>query len=253
MARRRSLRAHRTRSFGPLGPGSGPVKEVKYGRGRFLIFSMTNKYKHVIWDWNGTILDDAELCVEIVNQLKKERGLPGLSLEEYRAVFGFPVRDYYTAAGFDFSAESFETVGKAWVEEYERRKYNCPLQKGVIEALENISSLKIGQSVLSAYSRTYLEETVAHYGLAKYFTHLYGLDTIYATSKVALGKKLMEELGHKKGETLLVGDTEHDFETAAAIGADCVLIANGHQNRAKLERTGARVLAGLEELPAVLS
>ena len=213
---------------------------------------MNIKYKHIIWDWNGTILDDTELCVEIVNKLKTKRGLPGLSVEQYRAVFGFPVKDYYTAAGFDFSEESFEAVGREWMDEYERRKYTCCLQKGVAEVLESISSLKIGQSILSAYSLRSLAETVAHYGLAKYFTHLYGLDNIYAPSKVALGKKLMAELGHKKGETLMVGDTEHDLETASAIGADCALIANGHQNRAKLEKTGAVVLAGVNELASVL-
>lgn len=203
---------------------------------------MIKKYRHVIWDWNGTILDDVALCVEVINSLKLRRGQPALSIEKYRAIFQFPVKNYYIEAGFDFSDESFEKVGKEWMDEYETKKFGCGLRPGIMEVLQGISASGIGQSILSAYSQRALNETVGHYGLSKYFTRLCGLDTIYAPGKVALGKKLMEELGNRKGETLLVGDTEHDFETASAIGADCVLLADGHQSREKLEKTGALVL-----------
>jgi phosphoglycolate phosphatase len=208
------------------------------------------KYKHVIWDWNGTILDDVELCVKMVNRLKAARGQAPITAEKYRAIFGFPVEDYYRAAGFDFSKESFEKVGREWMDGYEKEKYTCGLRAGVTEALDSISASGTGQSVLSAYSQGFLAEAVEHYGLSKYFTRLCGLDTIYAPSKVALGKKLMAELGHGKGETLLIGDTEHDLETARAIGADCVLLAGGHQSREKLAGSGTPVLGGIKELLA---
>jgi phosphoglycolate phosphatase len=205
-------------------------------------------YKHVIWDWNGTILDDVELCVQVINRLKVARGQPPITVERYRAVFGFPVKDYYRDVGFDFSKEPFEKVGKEWMDGYEKEKYTCGLRAGVAEVLGKIYSSGTGQSVLSAYSQDFLAEAVGHYGLSKYFTRLRGLDNIYAPSKVALGKKLMAELGHKKGETLMIGDTEHDLETARAIGADCVLLAGGHQSRERLEKAGALVLSGAKDL-----
>ena len=209
------------------------------------------KYKHVFWDWNGTILDDVALCVQVINRLKVTRGQPPITVERYRAVFGFPVKDYYRDVGFDFSKEPFEKVGKEWMDGYEQEKYTCGLRAGVTEVLGKISSSGVGQSVLSAYSQDFLTEAVAHYGLSRYFTRLRGLDNIYAPSKVELGKKLMAELGHKKGETLMIGDTEHDLETARAMGADCVLLAGGHQSRERLEKAGAVVLAGAEDLLAL--
>jgi phosphoglycolate phosphatase len=208
---------------------------------------MIEKYKHIIWDWNGTIFNDAGLCLELVNGLLSKRNLPVLTLEEYRNVFTFPIKDYYSAAGFDFTKESFEKVGMEWMNEYERRKYECGLHDGTKEVLEKISSLGIGQSILSAYSQNMLEELVEHYGLTKYFVHLYGLDNIYAASKVKLGKDLMKKLGNGKGETLLIGDTEHDYDVAFEIGADCVLIANGHQSIEKLSLYG-NVLKDLKDL-----
>ena len=66
--------------------------------------------KHVIWDWNGTLLDDAWLCVDVMNGMLSKRGLPLITLEIYRNIFDFPVRDYYLKLGYDFDNESFEMV-----------------------------------------------------------------------------------------------------------------------------------------------
>ena len=66
------------------------------------------KYKHIIWDWNGTLIDDAWLCVEILNNILEKRGLNAITIDDYREHFTFPVRDYYVKLGFDFSVEPFE-------------------------------------------------------------------------------------------------------------------------------------------------
>lgn len=209
---------------------------------------MIEKYKHIIWDWNGTIINDLDLCIELINGLLKEKKLKPISKEEYTNVFTIPVKNYYSALGFDFMEESFEAIGKRWMDEYERRKFECGLYDGVKNVLRKINQLGIGQSILSAYSQHTLDEMVEHYGLTNYFTHIVGLDNIYAASKLHLGKDLMKRLGNGKGETLLIGDTEHDYEVACEIGADCVLIANGHQSRKKLEKLGAIVFPNLSPL-----
>ena len=209
---------------------------------------MIEKYKHVIWYWNGTIINDLDLCVELINGLLIERRLKTLTAESYREVFTIPVKNYYAKLGFDFSKESFEIVGKQWMTEYERRKFECGLYDGVKNVLQKINQLGIGLSILSAYSQHTLDEMVEYHGLTNYFTHIVGLDNIYAASKLHLGKDLMKRLGNGKGETLLIGDTEHDYEVACEIGAYCVLIANGHQSKKKLEKLGAIVFPTLDPL-----
>ena len=52
----------------------------------------------IIWDWNGTLLNDTELCKNIVNNLLRERGKELLSTERYKEIFNFPVKDYYAKA-----------------------------------------------------------------------------------------------------------------------------------------------------------
>jgi len=206
------------------------------------------KYKHIIWDWNGTIFNDVELGIEIINKLLSERGLKTITIEEYRNYFTIPVKDYYTKLGFDFGKESFEIIGRLWIEEYEKRKYECSLYDGIIEVLEKINEIGIEQSILSAYSQHTLEEMVNYFNLRKYFKYIVGLDNIYAASKLHLGIDLMKKLENGKGETLLIGDTLHDYEVASEIGADCILVANGHQSRNILLESGTKVINNILEL-----
>jgi phosphoglycolate phosphatase len=205
------------------------------------------KYKHIIWDWNGTLLNDLELSVELINNVLRKRNLQALSVEQYREVFTFPVKDYYAKTGLDFEKESFEVVGKEWMDGYESRKHECGLSKKAVDVLQLIQQSGIPQSILSAYSQSSLEGIVATFELSRYFTHLIGLDNIYATSKIALGKELITNLQLKKGEALLIGDTLHDYDVACEIGADAVLIAGGHQDKARLQATNSPVFDTMEQ------
>jgi len=209
---------------------------------------MVSNYKHIIWDWNGTIFSDVKLGVDIINEMLIERNLPVLTIEVYKEVFTIPVKDYYASRGFDFSKESFEIVGKCWMDEYEHRKFECNLYGGVTSVMDKIQNLGIGQSILSAYPQHTLEEMVDHFNLRKYFEYIVGLDNIYAASKMHLGIDLMKRLGNGKGETLVIGDTLHDFEVAMEIGADCVLVANGHQSKKRLLEATKNVIDSIEKL-----
>ena len=207
------------------------------------------RIKHVIWDWNGTLFNDVEVCRQIINGILVRRHLNALTLENYRSIFTFPVKDYYEKAGLDFSRYSFEVLGQEWMNEYEVRKGECSLHDGAANTLERISEKGIGQSILSAYSQHTLEEIVKQFGLDKFFSNMVGLDHIYATSKIDNGKELMKKLGNGKGETLFIGDTVHDFEVAEEIGAECILISGGHQEKTKLEACGVPVFNSLKEIP----
>ena len=208
---------------------------------------MISKYKHIIWDWNGTILDDVELCVNIGNNLFRKKNIPQISINKYKTIFTIPVIDYYKAAGFDFEKESFELVGKEWMDEYEERKYECSLHINLQEVMNKIKDIGIGQSVVSAYKQDNLNEMIKLYKLDQYLEHIVGLDNIYAAGKSHLAKKLVSQLGNGHGEVLMIGDTVHDYEVSQEVGADCVLISGGHQHENILEETGSPVFKNLNE------
>ena len=203
------------------------------------------KYQHLIWDWNGTLLDDAWLCREIMNLQLRRRGLAELSTERYEEIFDFPVEKYYRAVGFDWNRETFQEAGTEFIVEYEKRKRECSLQPGAGDLLARIAAGGWSQAVLSAYSHATLEEFLGHFGVRKHFRSVAGNRDHYAAGKVEHGLKMLEELHVAPRETLLIGDTTHDAEVAKAMGVDCVLVPCGHNSRIRLQACGVALVESL--------
>lgn len=196
--------------------------------------------RHVIWDFNGTLLDDVDCCVDTLNTLLAERALPPITRGEYLQRFGFPVRDFYLDLGFDFEREEFDRVSATYIERYGTRLHAAAPQAGAHAVLTALRERAIAQSVVSAMESTLLRSLLSRFGLAEYMTHVRGLDDLNAGSKIDIGVALHRELRLAPDEIVLVGDTLHDCELAAAIGCHCLLFARGHQTRARLAaRLGA--------------
>jgi phosphoglycolate phosphatase len=208
-------------------------------------------YRYVIWDWNGTLLDDLSLCVDVINGMLRKRQMPTVTREEYLAVFTFPVRRYYQALRFDFSRESFEALSHEFIAGYEAGRRGCALHPEVRTTLERIAAADRRQVLLSASAEASLKEAVLAFQLDAFFERVAGLDNIYAHSKVELGRELVASLPCAPSEAVLVGDTLHDAEVARAMGTACVLVAHGHQSRARLHQHGGTpVLDSLKDLAA---
>ncbi len=196
--------------------------------------------RRVVWDFNGTILNDVQEGIDAVNRLLTRRGKPPITdLAYYKEVFGFPIRDYYARVGFDFDRESFDDVAPEWVREYLLLEGNATLCPTVLDALELLRAAGIPQYLISATERNMLLEQVSRRGLTGYFEEIYGLDNIHANSKEALFSSFLEG---REGRTVCFGDTEHDYFCARQNGAEVILIAAGHQSKDKLLKTGAPVV-----------
>ena len=206
------------------------------------------KYTHIIWDWNGTLKDDLQLCVDIISEILQKRQKAPLSVARYREIFGFPVRDYYAKAGLDFSVEPYENLATAFIVEYNARSEKCPLQPHATEIIQKCAALGYKQSVLSAREQEPLDEILRFYNLRQYFEHVVGLSDHYANGKVENGKKLVKELNAPAEKIVLIGDTIYDYEVAQAIGVDCILYTGGHQSKVRLQACGVPVIDDLNDL-----
>ncbi len=210
------------------------------------------KYRHLIWDWNGTIIDDVCTCIEVLNSILVFYDKPQVTLEKYRGEFDFPVVNYYEKLGIDFSKVSYDVVAEQYITRYNKKQYECTLQGGAKDVLKNISDKGLGQSILSAYNQEMLEVIVKYFGLYDFFDNIVGLSDYYAKSKLENGRDLIKKLGLAGNSVLLIGDTTHDYEVAEQIGADCVLIDDGHQERKRLEATNTVVVNAITDIPGLL-
>ncbi|MBS0631042.1 MAG: HAD family hydrolase [Verrucomicrobia bacterium] len=208
------------------------------------------RHRHLIWDWNGTLLDDLDLSLSVMNAILARRALPRLDRARYHTLFDFPVRTYYGRLGFDPARDSFEQLSVEFISGYDARRLESTLHRDARRLLGAARDAGLRQSILSAYRQETLREIVAHFGLDGHFDHIAGLDNIHAHSKLDLGRDLIRRLDTPPGEILLVGDTLHDLEVARELGVDCALIAAGHHPADRLQATGAPVYPDLAAFAA---
>ena len=206
------------------------------------------RYKHVIWDWNGTLINDRWLCVQGLNHSLEKRGLPKITEEVYREKFMFPVKDFYKKVGFDFSKEPFEFVGDEFVSFYKNFFNNTELHLMASHVVREIKNTGISQYILSAGRQDHLIEWVKSHNLFDYFEIIRGIDNHYAEGKIETGVQLKKNITSSNKEVIMIGDTIHDSEVADAMDIDCYLINHGHVNRHRLKKTGRKVFSNLSEI-----
>ena len=205
-------------------------------------------YRHAVWDWNGTLLDDTWLCCAALNQLLSAENRPRLETERYRMIFEFPAIKVYEKLGFPITGGNFEALSARFMDAYENQKAKCTLHPQAVKILEGLSNHGLSHSVLSAYEHRLLEQTLADHDVAHRFVKISGSGDIYAGSKEDRARAHLGDLAHHPDEVVYFGDTAHDLDAAKAMGVDCILIAHGYQHRDNLDGLGARVVDSFEEL-----
>ena len=215
-------------------------------------FVINTKYKHVIWDWNGTLFNDVNWCFKTINTLLARRGMKILKdIPEYHSVFCFPVIEYYKNVGFDFDIEPFEVLAEEFMELYRSNKSGgCGLFPGAESILSTIKDTGVSQVLLSASHMSDLLMQINEFDVTGYFDELLGLTDIYAKSKIDIGREYIKRTGIT--DVVLIGDTKHDYEVAQALGADCILIPNGHNSKDSLLSCEVPVLNDISDVIEVL-
>ena len=204
--------------------------------------------KHIIWDWNGTMLDDRWLTIAAMNIVLARRNMAELTEDRYLQLFTFPVIEYYRRLGFDFDKEPFSVSGSEFINEYNARAFEPQLHDGIIDLIAELNENGVSHSILSASSQKILNKLAKHHNINHYFIAVLGQDNHYAYGKIETGKMWINKLGIAPKNTLFIGDTEHDLEVANAIGSHCALLSWGHSSTERLENRGINVFDAMEDL-----
>ncbi len=205
------------------------------------------KYTHVIWDWNGTLLNDLSASLSSVNDMLDLRGMPHIDSDFYKECIGVPIRKFYDRV-FDMEKEDYSVIIKQYNEGYLRHLTDCGLTDGACEAIEYFCSCGIKQAVVSSSNNDQLVANIAKYGLGECFDAVLGSADFYAGSKIDRAKDYLEKTDGKCGRILVVGDLEHDADMAKELGADCVLLTSGHEHISRLKRANVPLIDDLYAL-----
>lgn len=204
----------------------------------------------IIWDFNGTVLDDCAASVEAVNQMMARRNLGSITREWYEKNLIMPLEAFYESVGFDMQKERLPEVSAEF--QVECAKVARPIFPEVLEALAYFKEQGYRQLLFSSLHQAVLEEQARERGIEKFFEKIMGRPDRNLGSKKDQAKAYLEEQGIAAKNVLFVGDLTTDHEMADYVGGVSVLIPKGHQHQTVLEKTGAHILKDASELKGFL-
>lgn len=199
--------------------------------------------KRLIWDWNGTLLDDVSAAVNALNRMLVSRGASPITVDHYRRRFGFPVRPFYAELGVDLDRWDWDEICEDFHSYVAMEPQTVRIDAKA--ALETARDMGFRQCVLSALRQDMLEDALERNGLCGFFDLVYGVDNLDGASKLQRGRELVAAIETDMGNVTLIGDTLHDSEVAKALGIGCVLVSCGHQTAERLFVTGCKVVPSL--------
>lgn len=192
----------------------------------------------IIYDWNGTLIDDVSACHSILNRLLARYNLPPVSFDTYRDVFTFPVIEYYKRVGFELDKYPFEEVASHFKPMYDEVFFSCNLYDGVLKTLSWAKNNGIKQYLLSATQIDSLLSQVEYFGIREYFDKIVGTDNFHGKSKIDEGRELVKSEGLRGKRFVLIGDTDYDASVARTLGGEPLLVDFGHKPREFLKDYG---------------
>tara|TARA_Y100000996_G_scaffold411044_1_gene394473 strand:+ start:354 stop:998 length:645 start_codon:yes stop_codon:yes gene_type:complete len=210
------------------------------------------KFDCIVWDWNGTIVNDAWVFVDVMNFFLKMKGLPKTSLDDYKKNFGFPIQNYWKTLGFKFNNKEFNLLNKSFIEEYQKRIFLPKLQPGIVDLIKKINRLKIKQFVLSASENSLLHKSVGFYKINSLFEDVVGVDNLNAVGKISLAKVLFKKNNLHLNKTLVIGDTKYDLDVAQALGCSALLVSYGHIEHKRLLDLKVPLVRSVKEIESFL-
>lgn len=205
------------------------------------------KYNNIIWDWNGTIIDDVNASLLAVNDFLDFKNLPHINIEQYYSYVDTPIIKFYEHL-FDVNTVDFNFLAKFFDEAYDKYLDKKPIMKNTDVVLKRFKSSGKNQLIISAAYKEKVVKLSKEYDVYSFFTDIVAREDYVAGDKIEIADKYVKKSGLEPAETIVIGDTLHDYDMAKSIGCDCILTTKGHQGRTILSKTDAYVIDDMLEI-----
>ncbi len=212
-----------------------------------------DKPEMIVWDWNGTLLNDVDICVESINRMLEKRGKRRINKSQYLQFFRFPVIHFYADLGFDVKSENFDALSVEYINHFLSMEPFSSLHEKAIEMLCHFKNIGLKQVVLSALEQHTLEKALQKHNILHFFDQIAGADNFYGNGKLDIAKELINKSSVSHNKIVFIGDTIHDYDVAQSLGCKCILVSGGHQPYEKLITTGVPVKTSLTALFEIIA
>ncbi|PZT72062.1 MULTISPECIES: HAD family hydrolase [unclassified Streptomyces] len=208
---------------------------------------------HLVWDWNGTLLDDNTAVVGATNAAFGEVGLAPITVEQYREMYCIPIPRFYERLMGRLPTDAeWERMDGVFHRSYTQQRGACGLTAGAADLLAQWQLTGRSQSIMSMYRHDELLPVVRGFGIERHFVRVDGRTGPSGGSKAQyMARHLAALEGISPRHTVVIGDAVDDAVAAAHVGARAVLYTGGSHSRASLEKAGVPVVDTLVEATAL--
>lgn len=201
---------------------------------------------HIVWDFNGTVLDDAYTSVLAVNEMLRARGLPETNLEIYKKTLVMPLTEYYKTVGI--YTDDIAVLSQEFRKYCDMHKDNSRIFDGIYDVICYAKSLGIKNILLSSLYNEHLIAETKKYNIEGWFDIISGLCNRNLGSKSDTAAAIFKKENINPENVLFIGDLISDARTAKELGADCILIPNGHTDKARCVNECDKVFDNVKEI-----
>jgi phosphoglycolate phosphatase len=195
------------------------------------------KYRLLVFDWDGTIIDSASTIAECIRDASRELGVEVPERERASHVIGLGLHDALRIAVPGLAPERYLEFVALYRKHFLARKDAMQLFEGMRSLLAELSQKHL-LAVATGKGRAGLDRDLDYHGLKPLFTASRCADETNPKPHPAMLLELMEELSVQKERSLMIGDTSHDLEMARAAGVHALAVTYGAHPEAGLRACG---------------
>jgi phosphoglycolate phosphatase len=184
-------------------------------------------YRLVVFDWDGTIMDSTSLIAECIQQTAVECGLTPPSTQVAKHIIGLGIRDSVSWLFPELDEAGLDRFAAAYRARYVPRDGEVRLYEGIDAVLTSIQCTERFLAVATGKPRRGLERAFDQCGLRSYFHYTRCADEGWPKPHPDMLEKLIGFTGVEPSETLMIGDTTHDLQMAAAAGCHGLAVSYG--------------------------
>lgn len=201
----------------------------------------------IVWDWNGTILNDVPLNIEILNNILLEYHIKPIDYDEYKNLFCFPIKSFYQKLGFHIeSDEEYFSIIDKFNSMYRKRMFEPHLQDDAIEVLSELEKQNYIQLLLSGLNVEDLVAQVKNFELFSLFHRVIGSKTNDANDKDNNLKRILQS--YNKNSIVLIGDTTAELKLSSDNNCKAILVTCGHQSENVISKKTALYCNSLSDI-----
>ena len=196
---------------------------------------LQKRYRLVVFDWDGTLMDSTAIIAASIQAAARDLGYPVPDLATASHVIGLGLNDALAIAVPLLPASEYQRMADRYRVHFLARDAATPLFQGAAALLAELRERGHLLAVATGKSSAGLTRAMKATETLKLFAATRCADQTASKPAPDMLQELMSELDVTCDSTVMIGDTTHDLQMAAYAGVDAVALTHGAHSRSELE------------------